>query len=100
MCIVKSGCRLFFFDTHFPHELIILMFFSGNVLPNPGPAHGNFGCIASDLTFSFFFVNANPWASCNNLSLLHKPVTSWECTVVIVLLSLNHSSRKALALKS
>lgn len=75
MCIVKSGCRLFFgqavyFDTHFQHVLIILMFISGNVLPNPGPAHGSFGYIASDLTFSIFFVNANPWASCMSMTIV------------------------------
>lgn len=89
MCIVKSGCRLFFgqavyFDTHFQHVLIILMFISGNVLPNPGPAHGSFGYIASDLTFSISFCECKSLGllHVNDHSLLHKHdiATSWECT--------------------
>lgn len=61
------------------------MFISGNVLPNPGPANGNFGYIASDLTFSkFFFCECKSLGllHANNHSLLHKTdiATSWECT--------------------
>lgn len=95
---VKHG---YYFGTLVQHALIILMLFiSGNVRPNPGPVNGDATPITSNMTFNDF-LRSQHWDLYMSISIACCLKLIWynpgyTMLILMSLLSLNHGVRKML----